>query len=187
MQPADYLDLAIKKQGLKSDRELSRALELKSNNTMTNMRSGKHLPSDDTMIKIAELAGEPVDVALLRLNLWRSKTPETREHYAAIAERLAKQASSWLIYLGLGIMVLFSFGSNTAHAAGTITEQASISILAVINCATNFLGGIARILRKLKPRFALKAAWAIGRRRQRLRGVCEDQPVISSSGSEAAP
>ena len=92
MKPAEYLDLAIKKQRLKSDRELSRALDLKSNNTITNMRSGKHLPSDDTMIKIAKLAGEPVDVALLRLNLWRSKTPETRQEYAALAARLTKQA-----------------------------------------------------------------------------------------------
>ena len=165
MEINEYLDLVKEKQGLKSDRELATALGHKSNQSIVFMRRGVTNPSDDTMLKIAELAGLSPEAALLRLNIWRSKSPETRELYTALAERLAKQASSWLIYLGLGIMVLFSLGSNTAHAAGTITEQASISILAVINCATILLGEIDRISRKLKPRFALKAAWAIGRRR----------------------
>ena len=136
MEINDYLNLAIEKQGFNSDRELQRALDLKTNTSISFMRHGKGFPSDHTMMKLAELADEPVDVALLRLNLWRSKTPETRKHYAAITDRLAKQASIWLICIAIITLSAVNPVTNNAYAAQNIARTDLVSITPAINCAT---------------------------------------------------
>lgn len=117
MKPTDYLDLAIEKQGLKSDRELCRALELKSNTIATGIRRGVYLPSDDTMIKLAELAGEDPDIALLRLNVWRAKTDAARAHYRSIEQRIVKYAS--VLFLTLIIAVMLNSGNAQANNSRT--------------------------------------------------------------------
>ena len=118
----EYLDLAKEKQGIKSDRELAAALGHKSNQSIVFMRRGVTNPSDDTMLKIAELAGLSPEAALLRLNIWRSKTPETRELYTTLAERLAKQASTWLICTVAVSVMAAAPGANNAYASENNTR-----------------------------------------------------------------
>ena len=125
MQLIDYIELAMQKQGFKSYRELSRALGHKSNQSLVFLRKGFQNPSDETMIRLAELAGLSKEAAILRLNIWRSKSPEARELYTALAERLAKQASTWLICTATVAIIAAAPAGSNAYAAenNTRTEQ----------------------------------------------------------------
>lgn len=93
----DYMQLAIKRQGLKGSNHLARELGLTSG-AISILHSGKSLPSDDTMIKLADLAGLPKEEALIDLNIWRSaNNPEV----AKIWQRMAKMINP--------AMVVFAF------------------------------------------------------------------------------
>lgn len=89
----DYAEKAIERYGLTGYNNLARELNM-NKATLSFFRSGKALPSDDTMIKLAELAGMPKEEALIDLNLWRSKDkPEVQK----IWQRLSKMIGCLLI------------------------------------------------------------------------------------------
>jgi transcriptional regulator with XRE-family HTH domain len=75
-----YLDAARSRQNLPSDRQLAIALGVTPGN-ISIYRHGKSWPSDNTMYRLAELAGVPVEVALLDLNCWRTDCTEAAFWY----------------------------------------------------------------------------------------------------------
>lgn len=82
----DYMTLAIDRQKLASNNKLAKELGITSA-SISVLNQGKALPSEETMIKLAELAGLPKEEALIDLNLWRSKNnPEVQK----IWQRLSK-------------------------------------------------------------------------------------------------
>lgn len=92
----DYMQKAIARQQLTSNNKLAQELGITSA-SISVLNQGKALPSEQTMIKLAELAGLPKEEALIDLNLWRSKNnPELNK----IWQRLAKMIGFWL-YLNL--------------------------------------------------------------------------------------
>ena len=80
------------------------------------LRSGKNIPSEATMIRLAELAGMPKEEALIDLNLWRSKgNPEINK----IWQRVAKM---------IGILIfslLFSSEKTIANSSASNAENLS--------------------------------------------------------------
>ena len=96
----DYTDKAITRFGLRGQNAVAREIGI-TTASMSNLMSGKILPSDETMLKLAELAGMPKEEALIDLNLWRSKNnPELNK----VWQRLSKM---------IGIAVLSCTISNT--------------------------------------------------------------------------
>ena len=92
---AIYIETAIKNSNLKNRAELCRVLNIKQPSLFT-LEKGKTLPSESTMIKLAELAGLPKEEALIDLNLWRSKDkPELQK----VWQRLAKMIGAILFTL----------------------------------------------------------------------------------------
>ena len=67
-----YLDLAREKRRFTSDLALDRALGLKPGATCS-YRIKRSWPSDETIIKIAEIAELDPKEALLDLNIWRAE------------------------------------------------------------------------------------------------------------------
>lgn len=88
----DYMDAAKDKQGLTSDRQLSRLMGM-SQGPINTMRNGKTLPKDETMITLALLGGQDVGIALLRLNTWRNGSSIAGEYYKNILSVFAKGAA----------------------------------------------------------------------------------------------
>jgi hypothetical protein len=82
-----YCDLAIERNCLKSDRELSKALGF-SGSDVSNYRRKRVWPSDITMIILAELAGLPAEIALIKLKIWQNSEACVREVYQRILTRL---------------------------------------------------------------------------------------------------
>ena len=80
------MTLAIDRQKLASNNKLAKELGITSA-SISVLNQGKALPSEETMIKLAELAGLPKEEALIDLNLWRSRNnPEVQK----IWQRLSK-------------------------------------------------------------------------------------------------
>ena len=114
-----YAEKAIERHGLTGYNNLARELNM-NKATLSFFRSGKALPSDDTMIKLAELAGLPKEEALIDLNLWRSKDkPEVQKIWL----RLSK-----MIGCALTFLVFSSFAIKTCFADNkTPCSQAAFS------------------------------------------------------------
>lgn len=67
-----YIYKAIKKQKLTSQNELARLLNI-STAHMARLKTNKNLPTEETVLKVAALAGIAPEKALIDLNIWRSK------------------------------------------------------------------------------------------------------------------
>lgn len=111
----DYLDAARAKHGIKSDRALSVAMGLKPQ-AVCDVRLGKSLPSDATMLRLCELAGADPTRGLIQLNVWRASSSTVADQYSRILLRIAGA-----VLLGALVMV----NSNTVEAR-TITEHRAI-------------------------------------------------------------
>ncbi|WP_417460689.1 hypothetical protein [Kordiimonas sp.] len=75
-----YVDRALAKKRFKSDRQLSTALGL-SLAAVGSWRTRRAIPSEESMVKLAEFAGMDAEIALLELGWWRSVS--RNEHAAA--------------------------------------------------------------------------------------------------------
>lgn len=92
----DYTKKAIARFGLRGQNAVARELGI-TTASMSNLASGKILPSDDTMIKLAELAGMPKEEALIDLNLWRSKDkPEVQKIWQRLSKMIGCFAATLL-------------------------------------------------------------------------------------------
>ena len=72
MNILNYLETARQKAGLTSNNKLASFLGL-SNAAISAIATGKTLPADDTMIKLANCANIPAETALVDLAIWRNK------------------------------------------------------------------------------------------------------------------
>lgn len=106
----DYVSEAQKKQNLHSNNKLALELGITSA-AMSALYKGKSLPSDETMAKLAELAGIPEEEALVDLSIWRNAdSPKTKEIWEKIRHIV--------LSLCLTMAVLSPFGSGSLAVSG---------------------------------------------------------------------
>lgn len=104
MEFTDYASSAIKRFGLRGHNALARELGL-DKSSISQFKSGKALPSEDTMIKLAELAGLPKEEALIDLNLWRSKDkPELQKIWLRLSKMIGCFAAPLLLFAPEGTL-----------------------------------------------------------------------------------
>ena len=80
----EYCDKAKKRNDIKSDRKLAEALSI-AHTSLNQYRTKRAWPSDNTMIKLAKLAGLDPTQSLLYLSAWRT-TGEALELYKELAD-----------------------------------------------------------------------------------------------------
>ena len=114
----DYMDRAQARNPLlKSDRRLSLAVG-KTETAASFWRTGRSWPADDTMIRLAALAGVDPGEALVELNIWRSQSPETRDQYSRIAAKIKSSVAQVLVFGVTSALVAVSSpaqGEQTPH------------------------------------------------------------------------
>lgn len=94
----EYAEKAINRYNLNGYNNLAKELNV-DKSAVSFFRSGKSLPSESTMIKLAELAGLPKEEALIDLNLWRAKkNPELSKVWSRIAKMIKSTAPLILLY-----------------------------------------------------------------------------------------
>lgn len=128
----EYLDKAKHTQKLKSDRQLSAALGVKGS-YITFYRTKRSWPSDALMIKIAELANEDPQEALLNLNIWRNADSAAASMYSNLLDKLKIAAMLCLA----GGFIVFSLSDLPAYSvAGSVASVAGHYILCkILACA----------------------------------------------------
>jgi len=118
----DYLNTAMTKAGIDSNRKLASALDV-SPHTIHCFRTKKNLPADSTMLRLATLAKIDPTEALLELNFWRTSWRDdvaSAQLYKAALERLIHTAAALLISL-------FFIVNSTPSEAGTLAQQSATS------------------------------------------------------------
>ncbi len=118
-----YINRAIENNELQSDRHLGRVLSV-SPSTVAIWRAGKSLPTDATMIKLADLADITREQALLELSYWRAGT-EAQTVYKSLLSKIA----------GVGILLTFIFTmtfQSPAYAAPIAKPTTEVSELYII-------------------------------------------------------
>lgn len=98
-----YINAAMQNSQCSSERKLCELLET-GPNVITTYRRGS-LPTDETMVKLARIAGIDPYIALLDLNTWRS-TGAAQEAYKAILKKITTAA----------IVLFLLIGNGPAHA-----------------------------------------------------------------------
>lgn len=83
MDLSDYLDAAKAARGIPSDNQLASAIGMKRA-SVSHFRQRRCLPCDETMARLAEIAGLDVGEALLRLNYWRARNGRARDAYKGL-------------------------------------------------------------------------------------------------------
>ena len=143
-----YMDAAKRCLGITSDRELCKRLGLKSNNAANFWRNGKHLPSDETMVKLANLAREDVAQALSDLHMLRlvkGAQNSTGAIQLSYKNMLSKMAHLCLIICGVTAM------STAAHAATIAPPAPSEMVQNVLDTVYygNYYIGLSRTMLEL--------------------------------------
>lgn len=67
----DYLAEARRKTGVASNNQVAALLGI-SGTSISRLSKGVNLPADETMLKLADLAGLDKEEALIDLSIWRS-------------------------------------------------------------------------------------------------------------------
>lgn len=106
-----YLEQALERSNLENHSEISRRIGVKPS-AITRFKLGHALPTDENMLKLADLAGIEHAEALLDLNRWRAKSEEAKSVYVELAKRLG-----YLPAIALALAVFMAPGD--ANATGT--------------------------------------------------------------------
>jgi len=127
----DYIDIAFKRSGAKSDRKFCDLMRV--NPTWVNATRKGKLPTDENMLKLAELAGIPPHIALLDLNVWRSKG-KTQAVYKRLIQAVETVSLSAFVF----------FISSAPALASSSNDEALYYILrkrrgVLINCFLTLL------------------------------------------------
>lgn len=99
----DYVEKAKINQFVKSNNEIAQMLNI-NNSCITQFCKEKTFPSQETVLKLAALAGVKPEQALIDFNLWKTKDKPNAHR---IWQKLAKmiQASSLILLVSSGLLV----------------------------------------------------------------------------------
>lgn len=111
-----YMDKAKTCSGVKSDRKLAEMAGLAPNAAFF-WKSGRALPSDETMVRICQLAQVDPVIGLLDLNIWRT-TGFTQKTYVNMAKKLAQVAL---------LLMVMAMPTLPAHA-DILSSDKSVSV-----------------------------------------------------------
>lgn len=88
LSTVELLDLARHRQGDVTDYRIAKLLGISTQN-VSNYRTGRAMPINRVAMRLAELAGVDPLQAVAAVNLERSTTPEDRELWSAMLERVS--------------------------------------------------------------------------------------------------
>lgn len=85
-----YVDKIKKETVIKTDSTLAVALGLQAG-SFSQFKTGRAIPSDLVMLRLAELAKIPYEKALIDVSIWRNKKdPKIQKIWIEIGEKLTK-------------------------------------------------------------------------------------------------
>lgn len=125
MQIYEIMNKARERHGYQSDRALARAMKAVENESAACLwRSGKVIPSDASIIELAELAGENPDRILLEMARSRAKGNRS---VVAVYDRILEAVGAAARSIAIIMCVMFGIAVNpttsTAATGGTVNSR----------------------------------------------------------------
>ena len=106
-----YVETAKSKNNLKSGNQLAKEIGITSA-SYHRLTTGQSYPSDETMVKFAELSGVDPVIALADLNVWRAPTPKVLSVYQKMDKLLSRAA---MLSLALIMSMTVTKGAYSAN------------------------------------------------------------------------
>lgn len=117
-----YLDTARARAGLTSDRRLGDAIGV-SKNSISQYRLGIATPHPAVMLRLAELAGVPGEVALLDRASWQADDTRSRDVMARLRSLVAAATAACLLFVLVLPAVSATIVHDTIHRTLYIMEN----------------------------------------------------------------
>lgn len=136
----EYLDRVKKKNNLTSDRQIAPMLGV-GFTAPSQWRTKRAWPSDDTMEKLAIMAGLDAEKALIELNIWRSQG-QAKSAYENVLKRLNNVAVSILAFVASILMFSTSVHATSIPPANEICCIKPVVLYITENSYVNKLKGI---------------------------------------------
>jgi hypothetical protein len=133
----EYMNAAIERQRLRSDRGLARAIDVEQA-IVSRWRTGKALPTEPQMVKLAQLAERDEDRATLLLGLWRATEEPVRDTYRRLLQRLGT---------GSGLAVAVAAALALAPPLAAAEGNSLVSLM--IGAANVYYGKFRRFSRRV--------------------------------------
>jgi hypothetical protein len=114
MELIGYMDTAKARAGLPSERRFAIALGV-SHQTLRLWRVGLSVPQPELMLRLAELAGVPGELALLDRMAWLADGPRSRDIVSRIRSQMALAVAS--------MTLVFVLNSAALKAQGHVREM----------------------------------------------------------------
>jgi hypothetical protein len=127
-----YIEAAKEKQGFKYDNQVDNALGFKAAMT-TYLKQGKRHLSEDSMIKLAKLAGIDETIALMDLGVMKCDG-EAQKAYAKILQKIGAMIA---LALGLNVLVPTAAMASTGIASYTIGSIGCKMAIALVYLTEN--------------------------------------------------
>jgi hypothetical protein len=132
----EYLDEAKRRSGCKSDRKFCALLGM-SPTWLLHTRRGT-LPTDETMLKIADIAGVDPQKALLDLNIWRSQG-KTKALYQTMRKTLERAAVLCAVLAAIQVTPALAKVSNHESAQCILRKiKAMVNLLKFKGYSVNY-------------------------------------------------
>lgn len=106
-----YVSKAAGRFGLRGQNAVAREIGI-SSASISQFAQGEALPSDATMIKLAELAGMPKEQALIDLNIWRSRNDPKRLN---VWKNISKMIKTFCLALCFSNVITPAFCQDESH------------------------------------------------------------------------
>lgn len=158
---AKYLIEIKNKQKVSSFRAVARLLNV-SPNSINQMRYGKMLPSEETILKMAHLAGRDEIAAILDLRLLKS-AGETREIYLRLKKGLMEKLKGVLTVLIIVFTCLNSHPSFAAVAGEQNTTKVPEIYIITQKRLRKYLEKLGNLLRSVVDFFSYSVAASVWR------------------------
>ncbi|GHU02559.1 hypothetical protein FACS1894186_7440 [Alphaproteobacteria bacterium] len=121
----DYINQAMARNGFASKRQLSLSLGM-AHNAVFYLTKRDIIPTDETLLKLADLAGIPAEEALLDLAQWRAKTsdnPRISLAWEKIRAALAASGSKAVM-----LLIFLCFSSKNAAATPIFDSAKTVNV-----------------------------------------------------------
>lgn len=156
MEFKEYTNKVIARYGLRGQNAVAREIGI-TTASMSQFTTGKALPSESTMIKLAELAGLPKEEALIDLNMWRSKDkPELQKVWQRISKMIGALFAACLIPFDCFAASVYQVSSDMSLA-----EISALSFATAFAVTASYtLCDMRKIMRQHQSLLCDKSMWS---------------------------
>ncbi|MEE4207945.1 MAG: hypothetical protein V2I43_01605 [Parvularcula sp.] len=102
-----YVSEAKKRGGFRFDADLARHLDM-DRKYLSRIKAGAVVPSDELMLRLAEMANRDAGQALILCNYLRAKDPKMKRAWGTLKKNLA------ILHLGVALLFIPSYGINNS-------------------------------------------------------------------------